>query len=205
MLPIEPRFIPRGDYQECLRLRGRANQILAILEQRMRLGNLKQLSMIVDIPTGGTIKCSNIFGARTIEIALPGYGGAMPIETVECICNCNFAEGYILELQEELLDDLVQLYTVMACVGDRYAMFRNVLASDFTLYEIGQKIMLIPYFGMSFLCCTGMFVSTGCSPKVSDFDLDHDDWRTSHRIIPWCALTIPKWVKRRTVADGNMR
>ena len=195
MFLSEPRFIPRGDYQDCLRLRGRANQIMAVLEQRMRLGNLKQLSMVVDLPNVGTIKCSNIFGQRIIEVWLPGINEEQVTETKICICNCNFTTGWIVSVQEETIDG-APLYTVMACQGGtRYTLVENVLASDWTVYEVMSPVVLVPYYNMSFLCCLGnREAPTGCNKlDYADGGIESDDWRASLRIVPWCGVGLPKW------------
>lgn len=192
----ELRFIPKGDYQECLRLRGRANQIMLILEKIMMARGAKQLSTTVDLPLGGTIKCTNIFGQRTIEISVPGKAPEEVKSKRMCLCNCNFTTGWVIAVEENQLDDTVPLYTVMVCQGgDRYVMVEHVLASDWTVYEELQSIILIPYYGMQFLCCTGPVAPLGCKKMdYIDSGIDSIDWRSSLRIVPWCGISTPKWI-----------
>ena len=95
--------------------------------------------------------------------------------------------------------DGAQLYTIMACNydGTAYMPYPDVLASDFTPYEVGQKVVMIPYKQMAYLCCTDKTGGTdkvrGCSPYIieDEYTKDDDEWRTKYRILPWCALTIP--------------
>lgn len=208
MIEIPVKYVYDRNSERSKALLGDARRVMAILENMMRLRGLNQLSITMEPYPGALIRCAKVFGARTAVIET---GGAPPPEEwseKQCVCNCNFTEGWILRLQEEKLDDEFQLYTVMACVGTRYyRQFENVLASDFTVYTEAQKVLLIPYYQMAFLCCNEAEATgaKGCSPKVSDDELVEETWRTSHRIIPWCGLNVPKWVKQRSSANGNMR
>lgn len=187
---------------EARALIGRANQAMAVLERVMALDGLDQLSYRVEPYPGALIICSKVFGSRQIRIMVGRKGRAAGEKGRECLCTCNFTTGYIFRVEPDNLDklgaDVTPLYTVLACVrGKTYRIFEHVLASDFTKYEVGQKIIMIPYHGMSFLCCDQVSRTgpSGCIPEASTLDLSDDDWRTTYRIIPWCGLRIPKWIK----------
>lgn len=188
-----------GKRMDCDALRGQGRRILGILETIMATGNQKQ-NLIRFIPyPGAIIIAREFFGTRIVDI----YAGVeppllpQPIQRI-CICNCNLSMGWIIEVQSNTLDD-VPLYNVMACNNDgtAYIPYPDTLASDFTKYVEGQKVLLLAYKEMAYICCTnktgGENKVRGCTPyKVNDgLVKDDDDWRTIYRILPWCALNVP--------------
>ena len=201
MITIPVKYIPHGNREECDRLRGQAQRVMLILENIMHLNGWDQYSISFTPYDGSLIVAHKFFGNRTVDI----YAGrsipqeAIPTEKI-CICNCNFSVGWIFEIQVGETINSAQLYTVMACNNDgrSYIRYENVLASDWTEYEIGDRIVMVPYNSMAFLCCTdptgGDDRVRGCRPKVSTETTDSDDWRTTYRIIPMCSLMIPKEV-----------
>lgn len=198
---MEPpvKYIFHGDRQRCEALRGQAKRVSLILDNIMSSGRLKQHSIKLVPYPGALIVASKFFGTRIVDIYIGLPQEEEKVIEKRCLCNCNFSTGYIFEIQPETID-VAQLYTVMACVGTtRYALFKNILASDFTAYELYQKVILIPYNQMRYLCCTADRTgsSRGCSPIVSQVATSEDNWRTTYRIIPWCALRVPKWVAKR--------
>ena len=188
--------------QESSALIGTAKRAMLILERLMEFQGLEQYSYRVEPYPGALIICSKVFGLRVARI-ITGKGAVELTSGEErCICTCNFTTGYIFRVEPDNLDklgaDVTPLYTVLACVrGKTYRIFEHILASDFTKYEVGQKIIMIPYQGMSFLCCDQVSRTgpSGCAPEDSTLDISDDDWRTTYRIIPWCGLRIPKWIK----------
>lgn len=144
---------------------------------------------------GALIICSKIFGIKTTTISIGAqYLPPLPVE-YKCLCGCNYTEGWVVEVQEDTLEDEGStLYTVMACYNEaRYIMVKDVIASDFTPYEAGWPVLLVPYNAMSYLCCDVPTGATGCKPTKSTELRTSDDWRTTLRIIPWCAIRVPKW------------
>ena len=199
MRPVPVKYVYHGDRQQCDALRGQANRVMHILETIMSTGNLQQ-NLIRFVPyDGALIVAHKYFGTRVIDI----YAGVHPPIPTEqlpriCICNCNLSFGWILEVQIDLIGS-AQLYTVMACNydGTAYVPYEDVLASDFTVYEVGQKVLMVPYKEMAYLCCTdktgGGDKVRGCTPYNIDDSIVKSDstWRTNYRILPWCALTVP--------------
>lgn len=187
--------------QESQALVGTARRAMMILESLMAFQGLEQYSYSIEPYPGALIICSKVFGSRQIRILTGGKRRKVRLPQEECICTCNFTTGFIFEVEADNLDkdgaNVTPLYTVLACIGKRaYRIFEHTLASDFTKYEEGQKVVLIPYQGMSYLCCGTPAGPTGCRPQKSEVDISHDDWRTTYRIIPWCGLKIPKWLRR---------
>lgn len=179
-------------------------RLMAILERFMSFQRLHQCTMRKEIEPGVIVEASKIFGLRRIDIYVGGEKGPKYKEVVECPCNCDFALGWIVEVCDEWLDDEFQLYNVAVCFAKRrYVLRENILASDFTRYVEGQKVLLVPYNLALFQCCTGNngsgVVATGCSPVLSLDEMNAEGWRTIMRIIPWCAVAVPKWIKRREV------
>ena len=176
---------------------------MMILENMMRLRKLDQLTIRMEPYPGALIICSKVFGSKTTEIIT--LGGAKGEERQErvCICNCNLSEGWILEVLEESIGS-AQLYNVMACNnrGKAYVKYENILASDFTLYEVGQQVLLTPYNTMAYLCCSTPTGVTGCNPLVSTLEMSDEDWRTTYLILPWCAFTLPRSLDSRRWRSG---
>lgn len=196
---IPTKFIFRGDQLKGRALVGDGHRAMTLLENLMSFQGLEQYNIQVTPYPGALIKCSKAFGLRTVEI-LTG-GGLETAEKYEsiCLCNCNFTHGYILKKNPEKLEDISQLYDVAVCFGKKkYKVFKDIIASDFTEYEVGQKVILVPYYKMAFGCCADEgeegFPATGCNPIESELINTNVDWRTTLRIIPWCAIKLPKWV-----------
>ena len=176
-------------------------RLITILERFMDFQGLKQCSMRKEIEPGLVVEASKVFGLRRIDVYVGGEPVKKRREVVECLCNCDFAFGFVVAINPELLDDEFQLYDVAVCFQRRKFILReNILASDFTKYVEWQKVLLVPYNSATFECCTATSpAATGCRPKPSKLPLANEDWRSAMRIIPWCGATIPKWVKRREV------
>lgn len=184
----------------CLSLMGEARRLMVILENMMALRRLQQHSIRVQPYDGAWVICSKVFGQKTIEIKIGGVVTAPNEKPPECFCGCGYTTGWVVKLQDDpLSDDGSLLYTVMACFAEKhYIIVRDVLASDFTIYGTGWPVIMVPYIGMSYLCCTDKFDgggATGCRPMKTTETIDSENWRTSYRIVPWCALKIPKWAK----------
>ena len=204
------RIIPVGDTFKSRQLIPDGRRVMLILENMMRLRNLDQLTIRMEPYPGALITCSKVFGAKTMTIRTPTVGGAREESPQRwCLCNCNFAAGFVLKTRDEKLDDTISLYDVMVCQGsDRYMLIENVLASDFTLYEDGQSVLVIPYYNMGFLCCTsGNGLVTGCRVDRSlqgedGRPITDEEWRSAIRIIPWCGFTLPKWTRKKLRNNG---
>jgi len=192
-IPVQTRM--HGDRRACEELVGQARRIMFILETIMNNGGLEQ-NHIRFIPyDGAMIHAQKFWGTRIVDI----YAGAEVISTLQeqkiCPCNCNISVGWILEVQNDTIQG-APLYTVMACNanGTAYIPYYDVLASDWTKYIVGQKIIMIPYNAMSYLCCSmlgGDGSATGCTPIKTTYEKDSEDWRVTYRILPWCAMRVP--------------
>lgn len=199
MQQVPPKIVLRGDTELAKAFIGKANSVMKSLEESMSYRDLKQDHRYFEPFPGALIKCSVVFGLRTILIIIPTQAGKAFKEGLECFCNCNFTVGKVIE-QTGTLDDRtgygeIFLYTVLACYKKRqYKLYENCLASDFAEYIVGQKVILIPYNEASFTCCTIPVGSTACSPIVSELDISHDDWRTTYRILPWNGIRLKKWI-----------
>lgn len=196
MIPVKHRL--HGSRQACEALMGQARRVMLILENMMRLNGNKQQEIRFVPYDGAMIIARQFFGTRVIDI----FAGSLPPPPLlapekVCLCNCNFSVGWILEEQVEMVNGS-QLYTVAACnnKGKVYIPYTDVLASDFSPYEVGQRVIMIPYNTMAYLCCTdktgGESQLRGCSPLVSEDSIDSESWRTAYRILPWCAVRVPK-------------
>ena len=165
------------------------------VEQFMQYQNLQQHKKVFDIAPGVTIIAQKVFGISQVFIHVDPRGGDEEEHERICLCNCNFAFGIIIEEQETLLDDEFTLYTALVCRQKKfYAIERDLLASDWSKYIPGQKVVLIPYNRMRYLCCTGTSDATGCAPIPSEVSTVAELWRTTMRILPWRAFTLKKWL-----------
>ena len=168
-------------------------------ERLMEFQGLQQWSRIVDFAPGVVITTSKCFGIRTVNIDVAQAGGGEgQIENI-CLCNCNFAFGVIIEEQADPLEkDGSKLYTALVCRNKRgYVVEKDLLATDFSPYLPGQKVLLIPYSEALYRCCENLYLPTGCKPIKSEIDIAADDWRTTMRIVPWRAFTLKKWIQVR--------
>jgi len=191
---IPPRIIRSGDADAANLFVGIGKKILGDLRRDLNFQSLQVgKSTPFYLPGGVKIDCEINHGISKIRIFVPS--GLVGISgKKECLCNCNFTTGIVTEITGTLDD--ANLYSVLTCNNKTYyVLYKNVLASDFTIYEPGDQIILIPYNASEYSCCTGKNTATGCQPIKSEFDIESDDWRSIYRIIPWCAVGLPKWVK----------
>lgn len=190
MIPV--KFNYHGDRQEGESLKGQANRIMLILENMMRSGLQQHLIRFIPYD-GALIVARKHFGTRTIDIYTGGKEQEVQPKPQVCICNCNISVGWVLEVQEETING-APLYVVMACNfdGTAYIPYHNVLATDFTPYEVSQKVLLAPYNQMGYLCCVDkVTLPRGCQPIVTEDAVATGTWRTTYRILPYCAMRIP--------------
>ena len=201
MQQVAPKIVLRGDKELAKTFIGKANSIMQSLEESMTYRDLKQDHRYFEPFPGALIKCSVVYGLRTIYIIIPTRVGKKFREGLECFCNCNFTVGKVIE-QTGTLDNKtgygeIFVYSVVACFNKRqYKFYENCMASDFTEYINGQKVVLIAYNEASYTCCTLPSGSTACNPVVSELDISHDDWRTTYRILPWNGFKLKKWIDK---------
>lgn len=201
-MELQPPIVFRydGEHIACDALRGQGAKVMRILENLMSFRHLDQYNITLIPYPGASIHASKVFGQRVVTIT--AGGAPVPVEPSvkrSCLCNCNFTVGWVFKVQEEMLEEVIPLYTVMACHGEnRYVLVENVLASDWTIYAEFMPVVMVPYYMMSFLCCSGEQTgASGCSHLVDAKDpFYNEDWRTSLRIVPWCGVGLPKWVKK---------
>lgn len=207
-VPIKHRFY--GDRDAAISFTGSAHREMAILETSLAFQGLKQGVRKVTPLKGVFIECRKWFDLREIIITVIAGKLYEAMYKEECLCNCNFSVGWVVELQDTDLDT-IPLYTVAACnFKTKYVIYSDVLASDWCKYIPMQKVILIPYFLMPFLCCTeprmdyGADQGYGCRPELSPEEIISEDWRTVYRIIPWNAFTVPKKVNIRRTQSGDV-
>ena len=195
ILPVQYR--PHGDKSECAKLRGQASRVMVVLESMMAVGGDDTGKISFTPYDGSLIVARKFFGQRIVDIYAGGQIPEPPNPTpLICICNCNLSLGWILEVQTDTVNG-APLYTVMACNSDgrSYIQYRDILASDWSKYVEGQPVLMVPYQSMAYLCCTdktgGASLVRGCSPLVSAEEIESSDWRTTYRILPWCAVAAP--------------
>ena len=104
--------------------------------------------------------------------------------------------------------------SVDVCQQERlFVGFENIIGSDFTPWQVGQQVIVMAYNRFLFGCCLesvemigpeyAIFSATGCLGEVDTtrylnpthpeygVNIDDHDWRTTFRIIPFCALDVP--------------
>lgn len=195
---IPSRIIFRGSKEGCQRVLGRANSLMEILKDRLSRGELQQGWSHHILPGGEIIKCGMQFGVPTLIITAPN-GGNVPIpEFKECLCNCNFSIGQVLERSTEKYDSGIAeyyVYNVLCCLGgNSYILYQNILATDFVPYYVGQTVVVMAYKDFIYDCCRRNYNATGCYPVIDIDNVVHtEDWRTTYRIVPFCAASMPQW------------
>ena len=200
---IPTKIVPHGDYSRCMAVKGIAMSKLRLLEDRLRRSNgmvQQGWQRPITLDTGEIIRCGVSFNTSVVEI----YAGGLPVdehvEVKECFCDCSLSMGIITEVQTEDLEPDVTLYNVRACNKKyHYVFYENIIASDFTQYVKDQKVFLMAYNEFQYNCCTSKFAPTGCSPTKTESVKSSDAWRTTYRIIPFCAAKFPIWMKKRMV------
>jgi hypothetical protein len=201
MRQVPPKIVLRGDKELAKTFIGHASAIMQRLEESMLYRDLKQDHRYYEPFPGALIKCSVVHGLRTILIVIPVHVGKRIREGLKCFCNCKFTVGIIVE-QTGTLDNItgysqIFVYKVLACFKKReYKVYEDCLASDFTKYIKGQKVVLIAYNEATYTCCTLPASVTACSPLKSEYDVSHNDWRTTYRIIPWNGFKLKKWIDK---------
>jgi len=194
----EPKIIVTGNIAVAKAYIGEAKSQMAILKRRLALG-LKDEKRPVSLSPNVSVMCiSDIRGDFIILAAgvTSGFGQEEIKKVLRklCVCNCAFSTGVIVAITGTL--DEANLYSVAVCNNEKYyALYENILASDFTIYVPGQKVIVIPYNENEYTCCTTRRGATGCEPRKSTVSFEDDAWRTTYRIIPWCGIGIPKWVE----------
>ena len=186
-----------GDKSAARALRKIALAEMKRTEDLMEFQGLKQLLRVVDFAPGVVFTTSKCFGIFHVKIHVEKEVVVPEKYQEGCLCNCNFAFGIVKEKQEDPLegDGNPPLYTALVCRAKTgYVVMKNLLATDFSPYLPGQKVLLIPYLYAEYKCCENIYVATGCKPWESKDDLAEDFWRSSMRIIPWRAFPLKKWI-----------
>lgn len=149
---------------------GIADSQLRILENQMSLGNRTTGTRTVRM--GHAVieawKCNDLCGVR---ITTTG-GDRVKKKGRKCFCGCSMAGGRILNRIDSpccfsYLDFLQ--YDVEVCKkSDRYILMQNIYASDLTLYQQDEKVLLawMPFSnGMAFDTRSN---NNGCNITLSD-------------------------------------
>lgn len=194
----EIKWVVRGDTRIADALRGFALSAMQGLINRMSFQNISVDTYTLTLWPGILIRCQVNHNIKIIYISVSAKGKKLLEKTLTCYCDCNFAVGKIIKITKPGLDELdaVPLYTVIACHKEYiYKVYENCLASDFTKYLVGQKVVLVPYNAFDFLCYTSSVPKAvqACILKKNTNNIDVAAWRTTCRIVPWCGLPLKKW------------
>lgn len=195
MIPIAFTF--SGDEAAAKSLRLLGGREMDKTTASMKFQGLQQLKRVVDVAPGVVITTHQHFGLRRVDIHVePRRGGREEAQAI-CLCNCNFSFGIVAEEQpDKLSGDGSTLYSVLVCHNKRgYLLVKDVLASDFSKYIVGQKVLVMPYNEMLYTCCNKEYTATGCIPVKSEELITADAWRSTVRIMPWRAFTLQKWIE----------
>lgn len=220
MNPFPIKYVFNIDNTESRALVGIANKGMAILENLMSFQELDQYS-IQFIPRPGTlIKCSKVFGMRTISIAVGISGGGEEfIDKYKCLCFPHFSFGIVMvvypsyPLEADYEGDLDGYaaaldaynlwivgqadrgrftYDVLVCIGDRsYVLVEDVRAAGWDVYHVGQFVLVSIGQGMS------------SESEYPEYDCDRDCLMQEPQfpILTISALHIPgemhKWKRWR--------
>lgn len=203
MMLIPTKIIFKGDIDRCKSVLGIARSRLVLLHDRLKRSNgmLQQgWQRPITLITGETIRLAVSFNTSIIEILAESRAGAQPQEvqapTQKCFCDCNISLAIIISIADEMKHGL-QWMSLIACNNKTsYVGYENIIASDFTRYEPGQKVIVIAYNGFVYNCASISNTSgvTGCAPQVSVYQPNVPAWLTTYRVIPLCGLLIPKWI-----------
>jgi hypothetical protein len=203
---IPTKIILHGDRARCQSVLGVARSRLALLQERLQRsgGMVKQgWQQPLQLTTGETVNLAVSFNTSIIEIFAPHYEPIFAAPAVgmvsECFCKCDIALGVVIYVPDLPVHG-VYLLKVEVCNRDKYLLYENIIASDFTRYVVGQQVLVMAYNDFEFNCFAGEYTATGCDPIVNPAETVEDvSWRTTYRIIPVCAAQIPRWLK-----NGNM-
>lgn len=203
---IPTKIVFHGDRTRCQAVLGEAKSRLAVLHGRMaRSGGLIQQGWQrpIQLMTGEIVRLAVSFNTSVIEIIAPQHKpylapGPLPEAAQECFCRCDIALGVVVTVPV-LPAHGVYFLDVEVCNKDRYVLYENIIASDFTRYVAGQQVLVMAYNEFDYNCLAGLSAATGCLPIVNPAVVEDLSWRTTYRIIPVCAALIPRWLK-----DDNM-
>jgi hypothetical protein len=211
-----------GDFAKCARLEPIGREMVAKLKQFIKLsrGRIQQAwSPTVTTADGDRIRAVVSFNTAHIYIETfgrkkteRGEGYYFPIEE-ECFCTCDLSFGTITKVHTEKLDDWIPLYDVECCYkGESLVNYENILASDFSIYRVGQNVLVMAYHDFLYGCCAlgedyADGVATSCQPAVESRLKTDLLWRATYRIVPICPDAIDEWeqtkLAKRKIEDGN--
>jgi len=235
---MKPRkIIYHGDLSRCKRAQGDAVRMLIKLYESLGI-NSGQVQVgwkpATQLYTGEVVQLHIGLALDVINIYAPGGEEVIDLVAVEkkikeCPCNCNMSIGSVIgAVLSGTADTLYEtvglteapyyIYSVEVCQqGKSYVVFENIIGTDFTPWEVGQKVIVMAYNAFMFSCCTPerlllpgfeYFQATGCegipdtgfiatdeNPSPAEI-MDDWDWRTSYRILPLCALPIAFWEEK---------
>lgn len=192
---VEPSVKYTGNVKKAERLLGYGQHTMRVLENLMEFQGLDQYSISMSPYPGAVITCTKTFGIKKIVIDVPIVHEFDLKCTKECFCNWNFSFGWVLEVKSKKLQGKVPMYDLMICHNKSFfILVKDVLATDFTKYEQYQQVLVMPYNGMKFDNKDTLHGDPrGCAPRVSDLPTENSAWRTTVRILPWCAISLERY------------
>lgn len=172
---------------------GYGRKRLRELHRDMGFQNLKTYSNRIDLVSGYSIITTSSQGINKIIILSPSDKKGGSAVEYECFCNCNFAVGQIKEIIPIAGLDYLQIFI---CQKDKYVLFENILANDFTPWRVNDVVLVMAYNGFLYDCDMSNFDATACTPiKDTVNEVTSEDWRTTFRVLPFCSLSLVKWIK----------
>ncbi len=203
---IPRKIVVHGDLTRGMTFLGRAEKMIPVLTESLSYNNKKIGSQTLNLGHGEKIVCKSCWGVQEIHIYVNGSSQGQKVDKFECICNCNMSTGMVLLVEDIAGSRFVKSLTVSVCFEeDKYRIYKNILGSDFTPWVEGMKVVVMAYNDFLFDCYNMNFNATGCVPLVDIVNVPHTpdatdslpaaQWRTTYRVIPMCALGIPKWIQ----------
>jgi len=196
MVTVPTKFVFDKSSQESRALVGYAKKSMLILERLMEYQGLEQLQYRVVPYPGALVVCSKRFGIRTVEIYT---GGEQPTPKKkvrkECLCFPHVTTGFIVKIYPEDIPPLDATltagrfyYDMLLCRGSQYVMAREVWASGWEQYFVGQMVMV----------SIGGPIDIEEYPDYPEYDCDRfcllqEPAFTSMVVVP---LTIPGMMKK---------
>jgi hypothetical protein len=217
------KIIYAGDFNLCHKAKRRAVDLLTKLYQSLDISDGMQgwrpltpigSNAFAQLHIGLTCDTIVVYAGDAAESA----GVQKAAESYKkCPCTCNMSLGMVasrvlsgtdIYAAIGLKEAPFYIYSVNICQSEfTYVAFENIIGSDFTPWELGQKVIVMAYNKFLFGCCLPdpsilgenfeEFTAKGCLgvvEPISDVISMRDYyWRTTYRILQIDALPFDYW------------
>jgi len=165
-MSIPTKIVINGDKVAGYSFVGDGHRQMLLLENAMEFQGLEQYTSLSRPAPGVLIKCSKVFGLRTMEITTKGGGGDKSEKSRECYCFPHFSMGIIKKIYPEqpTYEDMRRnrfKYDIDVCKGKGYVLKKEIFSAGWERYYVGQYVL----------------VTIGAKldkPPVPDFDQDRN-------------------------------